>query len=376
MKRLINKLCSSYITKKWWVILLVGLIILLIITYVVVNKINNNSETGKESYIHKVKTNKTEDDFEISEGDKLLQAACQNAINDYPEWTKSAGDIIVYENPNKGFYFRSSPEEPAASIDSPAQGSEIIFDMDFIDKNKITYVKKGNEFKIGTFEFELGGIKNDIIYEIAESISFIDISPLSEKEFVMFYIINGKAFIKHVDLEKSKEEIIFETPFTEKAKIAASPKGTYIYLLRGDILEVFNLSTKEKVYEDQSILSAIWIGDSYLLFSNSEETLIYNIKNKEKNKLAKLASAKGLSFSPRSGGVIGYNLKSEGKIINCQNWEILGTLKDGEIKTLANEKTAIISKENSIGYWRFFNNDWIVHLSENPCRFATIWKRY
>ncbi|MDD5415635.1 MAG: hypothetical protein PHE48_01370 [Candidatus Daviesbacteria bacterium] len=33
----------------------------------------------------------------------MLQTACKNAINDYPEWTKTETDVIIWENPDKNF---------------------------------------------------------------------------------------------------------------------------------------------------------------------------------------------------------------------------------------------------------------------------------
>ena len=125
---------------------------------------------------------------EISGDNKVLASVCQSAINDYPKWATQSGDLVVYEKTDKSFYFRNSPEEAAALIESPSKDSGTLADMDFIDKNKFIYAIKDDRLKIGSFEFGLQGIKKQIIYEKVEPISFVDISSIDEKEFIIFYI--------------------------------------------------------------------------------------------------------------------------------------------------------------------------------------------
>lgn len=356
-------------TKILWIILIVLIIAIFIASYFIfLNKPGENSESAKRASDRVATENQEQNEF--------LSSACQNANVDYPQWTKEAGEVVVYEKSDKTFYFRNSPEEAAALINSPVKNSGTLIDMDFIDKNKFIYVVKDKDSKIGSFEFSLQGIKNEIIYEITKPISFADVSPINEKEFIIFYVNNNEALLKRINTEKSTEETITEISETNEARIALSPKATYVYLLQGNFLKVFELSTKELVYENNSTLSAVWLGDSYLLTSDSQETFIYDLKNHQKEKLSKITSASNLYFNPGNEGTIAYNSESESKIVKCQNWEIIGNLQSGEIETFASEKTAIVSQANSPTYWRFLNSDWTVKLADQVSIFATVWKRY
>lgn len=349
-------------TKIFWIILVIVIIGTVIAGCLIfLNKSKKSSETEVT---------------EIPEDNEVLPLACQNAINDYPEWTTQSGDLVVYEKADKSFYFRNSPEEAAALIESPSKDSGTLLDMDFIDKNKFIYTIEDQGLKIGSFEFGLQGVKNQIIYEIDEPVSFADVSPLGEREFIIFYISDSKAHLKYIDLEKSQEETIGDNLESEEAKISLSPKASYFYLWQGNYLGVFDLSNKKLVYDSQSISSLVWLGDSYLLISDSQGALLYDLKNSQKEKIAKITSSANLHFNPNLGGVIAYSSQSESKIVKCQNWEILGNLQKGEIKTLASEKTAIILLANSPAFWRFLNNDWNVKLADDVSIFTTVWQRY
>lgn len=340
-----------------------------------------NPETGETELVDMPATEAIESTT-TSEGDELLKTACKNAINDYPEWTKTRSDVVVWEDSkDKKFYFRNSCEDLSVSMDSPAGTSELLADIDFIDASTVGYVKKGQEWQIGLFV--LNNPDTSVVYEKSEPVSSIDVSFIDKNTFIMFYITNdGKVFLKYV--KNSKEETLFETSAGNgNHKVAASPKGTYAYLLYDKILRVFDISTKTKIDEINSVSSVVWIGDSHLLYSNSGGTYIYDVESENSNKITKINTADILTFNPKSRGIIAYTTNSKASVVSCQNWKILGNYGKGEIETLADERTAILTKEDlsTSGYWRF-EGDWYIKLSDEFSSFdsntllATVWSKY
>jgi len=252
--------------------------------------------------------------------------------------------------------------------------------MDFIGLNEFSYVKtEGSKWQIGLFKLNgLNPADNSIIYEKTESLPFIDVSPLSRKEFILFYKKGNNVFLSYLSISSPKEDILLELPSagTDNEKVAASPEGNYAYLLYNNSLRIFDIASKTQIGEISQVNSAVWMGDSYILYSAGEGSFVYSLENKEKEKLSKIASVSDLSFNPKDGGVIVYTEQGNAKAASCKNWQVLGSTQAARIKALANEKTAILEKDDSVGYWRFKNADWTVRLSENFLRFATVWNRY
>src|SRR3989344_1077154 len=120
-----------------------------------------------------LKTNKnsglsnTDNNSKSIADNSTLQAACKNAISDYPEWTKADTDLIIWENPDKSFNFRNSPEDASAKLDSPVPSGENLADMDFLGSNEISYLTSNSVgWKIGLFK--LNGLNMPdklIVYE-------------------------------------------------------------------------------------------------------------------------------------------------------------------------------------------------------------------
>ena len=348
---------------------------------------SNQENINQITATNKPDRDQTKNDLELSEGDELLQTACENAINDYPEWAKASSDIIVREDASQGkeknFYYRNACEDPSMALDSPAQALELLTDIDFVDSDKIGYVKKSQKWQIGLFQ--LNG-QSSLIYEMSEPITFMDASFIDKDKFIIFYKTDDQAILKYVDITNSSEEIIWETSSVdgENQKVAVSPKGTYVYLLYNNDLRIFELLNQEKTEEFNSVTSVVWIGDSNLLYSSSEGASIYDVKNKKSDKLTKIdSSTTDLTFNPESNGVIAFTSGTKATIISCQNWENLGAYKEGEIEALADEKTVILNKKDlsTSGYWRF-NEDWYILLSERFSSFdshsllATVWSKY
>ena len=338
-----------------------------------------NPETGETKITEKPET-EVIDNTIASQGDELLKVACQNAIKDYPEWTTPSTDLIIWEDSDKEFNFRNSPEDLSSKISSPIPSSETLVDMDFVGLNEISYViTKDNQWQIGLFKLHWPDASdNSIIHKKTESMSDIEVSPLNKKEFIVFYVKENKAVLKYMDTANSKEEIVWETSAGNSVqKLAVSPKATSAYLLYDNILRIFDIFTKKITGEINSVSSVVWIGDSHLLYTNADGTFIYNIKNKDNNKLNRIGAVSALSFNPKEKGIIAYNSGSKSEIVDCQTWQELNSLKDGEIKTFTSERTAIIEKNGVLMYWRFKDNDWILTPSHiEITNYVTIWKRY
>lgn len=308
-----------------------------------------------------------------------LQTACENALKDYPQWTQVQTDIIIWENPDKTFNFRNSPEDKSSRITSPVKPPDILADMDFVGENEITYITTGNGWKISTLRLNgLNPPDNIRVYEKTESVSYINISPVNKSDYIVFSVSGGKAYLKYLNTVNSEEKILLETTVknTVDLKLAVSPTGTSAYLLYDEKLKVFEIASKKESDEIGPVKSAVWIGNAYILYSNSDGTFVYNLKTRKKSQLDQISSVSTLTFNPEAGGVIAFNEQGNTKIVNCQTWQIINTRPGAELKTLTSEKTAITLKGDSFGYWRFKDADWDVKILEDGSKFVTVWKRY
>ena len=355
------------------VLIVIAIIVIIGIGYLLLSftLLKTNKNTGLSN---------TDNNSKSAANNIVLQAACQSAIGDYPQWTKTETDIIIWENPDKNFHFRNSPEDASTKLTSPVPPTETLADMDFIGLNEISYVTTiDNNWKVSTLKLNgLNAPDNSLVYEKAETVSFINTSPISRNEYVVLIVNGNKGVLKYINTNSSKEEIILEIPSinTEKLKLAVSPKGTYVYLLENDNLIFFEIESKKQIEKISSVNSAVWVGNEYVLFSDTDGSFIYNLKTKEKSKLDKIGSVSTLTFNPKDGGVIAFNEEGNTKIVNCPTWQIINTRQGAELKTLTSEKTAITLKGDSFGYWRFKDADWDVKILENKSKFVTVWQKY
>lgn len=310
----------------------------------------------------------------------MLQTACKNALNDYPEWTKANTDLIIWENPDKSLNFRNSPEDLSSKLTSPIPSTETLVDMDFIGLNEISYVaSKDASWKINTLK--LNGLNvptNSLVYEKIEAVSYINTSPINKSEYIVLTASGTKGLLKYINTENSKEENISELTSvkTDKLKLSVSPKGTYVYLLQGNSLIFFEIASKKQIDKISSPESAVWVGDEYVLYSGTGGTFVYSLKTKEKSKITKIEQVSELTFNPKENGIIAFNENGNTTIVNCQTWQIINSKQGAELKTLTSEKTAITKKGDQFGYWRFKNNDWGVKILEDKSKFVTVWQRY
>jgi len=310
----------------------------------------------------------------------LLQIACEKATSDYPEWTKANTDLVIWETPDKSFNYRSSPEEPSVGIGSPVNSPGTLADMDFVGVNEISYVNNQNSlWQIGLFKLKGMGVPdNSVIYEQAQQFSFINISPVNRKEFVVFLSDENKGFLKYLNTDNSKGATLSEiSPVnTDGLKLAVSPKGTYVYLLHNKTLTISDINSKKQIDKIDSVESVVWLGDSYLLYSNQKTAYIYDVKTKKESQLEKMDSVLDLSFNPKDGGVIAYTQGNNAQIVNCTTGEVLGSKQKARLRTLASDRTAIMEKEDFFGFWRFKNADWTVTFIEKSSNIATAWNKY
>ncbi len=380
LSKLIDKYPKFFVfVKKYTFTILFFVSVVVIITIASLNYFlttSNNSTSQKTG----IAPQKISTISESTNDNNLLKTACANALADYPEWTKADTDLIIWENPDKSFNFRNSPEDVSVKLTSPVPPIETLADMDFIGLNEISYVTtKNNNWKINTLKLNgMNAPNNSLVYEKTEAVSFINTSPISRNEYVVLTVNGNKGVLKYINTNGPKEEIILEIPSinTEKLKLTVSPKGTYSYLLQNNSLIFFEIATKKQIEKVDFINSAVWVGNAYVLYSGSEGTFVYNVKTKEKSKLDKIGSVSALTFNPKSNGIIAFNEGGNTKVVDCQTWQILNTGQGAELKTLTSEKTAITQKGDQFGYWRFKNADWGVKILENKSKFVTVWQRY
>lgn len=313
-------------------------------------------------------------------GKSVLQTICKSALNDYPEWTKSDVDIVIWENPDKNFLFRNSPEAASTKITSPVTASESLIDMDFIGLNEISYVTNSeNGWKISTLKLnDMKAPDKTQIYEKNETASSVIASPINKMEYIVLVAKGNKAVLKIINANTSNEEILTEIPLSSggNPKLSVSPKGNYVYLLQDDSLLIFGIGAIKQLDKLNHVSSAVWVGNENILFSGSEGTFVYSLKSKENSQLDNLAQVSNLSFTPGKNGVIAFGQQGNVNIIGCQDWRIINTQRGSELKTLASSKTAITKKGVEYGYWRFDGADWGVKILEDKSKYVTLWQRY
>ena len=393
----------------------------------VVEDIGESSESGEVEIT-------IEEDTILSSGDKLLQSVCLIGIDDYPKWASNSGSIVVWEDSEreeKILYIRRSPDSPTWAIQSPAGELDKLIDLDFVNADTIGYamVVKNNKEVVGLLQFDLddSGAKLDysnysIIYEKEEPISIRDISFINKDEFLIFYILESKgaleeATVSYINTKNNKEEILLKfdvISFDEEddtrniQKVSVSPKGTRAYITyngiveKQGVLEIFDLSSKKKIDKISPVSSAVWIGNTYILYSSlaKDGIFLYDVEGKNSYEITKIdPCAVNLTFCPESGGVIAYNTnplsyEARGYVIGCKNWEELSSTANCIFEAITDEETVIFSRYVSGesgksadftveegGYWRL-NSKWTLHLTDEFSTFnnnsilATAWSRY
>jgi len=316
-------------------------------------------------------------DKTTSPTDNLLKTACANAASDYPEWSKADTDLVIWENPDKSFSLRNSPEDASTIISTPVPPSETLLDMDFVGLKEISFVTTNNNgWKIGIFKTDPTG--KSFIYEKTEPASIVNVSPVNKNEYIALVVNENKGALRLINTDSQKEEIILEIPSlnTNNLKLAVSPKGTYFYLLAEDSLSVFDISLNKQVQKIDTVASAVWVGNDYLLYSNPEGSFLYQPDTGKQDKLEAPGPVANLAFHPQDNGIIAFNEDENIKIVDCQTWLPINTEQGSELKTLASHKTAITKKGVQYGYWRFKDAHWSVKILEEGSKFVTVWQRY
>lgn len=360
------------------------------------------------------------DEVILSSDDKLLKTLCQNAIKDYPLWSQSSSSMIAWQDVagTDTLSMRWSPDYPTVGVQSPVKNSETLAGIDFIDSNKLGYVSEYNhKWSVGLMSFEIsnGAFSNkgtSTLYTKTTPSSVLDVTFISQKDFIVFYLKenNRKAVISYVKsgdgTEETLKELDISPPFLLEAsnqtqKVSASPKGNYVYALFTNlaagkhIMYVFDLS-KKVLLDEISASSAVWIGDSNILYSSKDKggIFLYSLKDKSSHKISLIDdNAENLAFCPKSGGVFAYSTNSKGydskaHTKSCNDWTDIFSEDHMFVEAIADEGTAISSKyalDNTFEdgrFWRFDKKGWGFHLSYGFSSFnsntvlSTVWNKY
>lgn len=347
-----------------------------------------NSETVKND--EAIPTTVDEGKVALSEGDKILKEVCQKAAIDYPEGDMALRSIVAWEDSDEKFYIRSSPDSSIWGANNPAKEGYKLIDLGFINEHTLgfTLENSNQEYRIGimSIEFEnygtvFKGNTSSIKYENKGEV--LDISYISNEDFVILYKDNKKILLKY------KDALLYQADYFDSGsyKLGKSPNGKYIYMTSGDDLFIFDIPKKLKIGEIKNILSAVWIGNSNILYSGKDTVFIYNLEQKT-SKIIDTVKSGVLSFCPKNDGTIIYNKDLNAHAISCKNFVELNSTSDAFFEALADGNTAISTKyksDGSIGeivYWRFISGGWGLHLSygmyyhNNKPVFATLWSNY
>ncbi len=319
----------------------------------------------------------------IEEGvdkDKVLENICNNIVNDYPEWERKSKDIVIWENIDKSFNYRNSPEEPSIKVSNPVPSNKALLDMVFIGTNEIAYTsKEDRKWSIGIFKINGSNAQeNKTVYEKDEKVSYMKISAISRIEYIVFLINDDQGILKYINTESSNEVEILKTSSLNKdtVKLSVSPQKTSSYLLHDNNLIIFEVSSKKILDKVDSVNSAVWVGDKNILLSNSEGTFLYSLETKKVVKIDKIGISSNLSFNPNDGGVIAFNENNTAKILSCQGLQQINIDEGADLKTLTSEKGAITREGDRFGYWRFKNVNWDVNILQEDSKYVTIWQKY
>ena len=385
------------------------LFVIFLVMLVIFSSGCTQTNTGAGNETNNTNTNDTNNNQPSSgedNGDTILKEACSSAISDYPAWVKDSSAIIVWKD-STGFFYRRSPNDWSFGMDSLTESSEELLDMDFVNKDIVEFAKKsGNNWVVS--KRDINGAQNIELYSKTEDISIRDIGYINENEFIVLYVDSGKAKIRYVKIGGTEEEFFnFDaSPSGEKGeiwnsqKVSLSPKKTYFYNMfetapsHGSVLNIFDTSTRKRVKEIEQVYSAVWIGDSHVLYSKTGGVYIYDVKNEKTYRTTLDSAITDLYFNPTadSGGIIAYN-KNQGSyassayFIGCQDRQSINTKEHTSIEAFANKNTTIYTEYNTnsstkeSGYYEF-TRAWIVKLSEKLSTFyprsaiATVWSGY
>jgi len=357
-----------------------------------------------------------ENDIQLTGGDALLHELCQDAVLDYPAWSRSLGAVIAWEDAADGhFNMRYSPDYPTYGMDSPVSGTDTLAGLEFIGPTTLGFAATdGNGWKVGLMPFSVSGGSfsgqgASVIYEKASS-TLLDISLISESDFIAFYVrgSDGKAVISRVSggVEQVLKEFDPSPQFSaqsrshETQRVSVSPKGTYAYAVYTGMVEgqntmaVFNLSSGAQAGNVITASSAAWVGDAHILYSSGDEAYLYDVRDGDSQKVNLIgAGAEDLDFCPNAGGLIAYNTNRWGygssmHAISCSDWKEVASETNMIAEAIADESTVMFSRYASSGtveeggYWRLGGTGWGLHLSYGFSYFqsspvvATAWNGY
>jgi len=384
------------------------------------SNIGSSKKATKEEDIDQKAQVTVKNDVVLSSDDKLLKTLCQNAIKDYPLWSQNSSGMIAWKDAagTDMLFMRWSPDYPSVGVQSPVKNSETLAGIDFIDSDTLGYVSEyNNKWSVGLMSFEVlnGAFSNkgtSTLYTKTTPSSVLDVTFIGKEAFIVFYLKeNGKkAVISYIKSTDGTEEILKEIDVSaqfsletsgQTQKVSASPKGNYAYAIFTNLaagkhtMYVFDLSSNE-LLDEISASSAVWIGDSNILYSSKDKggIFLHNLKNKSSHKISLIDdNAENLAFCPKSGGVFAYSTNSKGYdsktyTKSCDDWKDIFSEDHMFIEAIAGEGTAVSSKyalDNTFEdgrYWRFDNKGWGFHLSYGFSSFnsntvlATLWNKY
>jgi len=371
-----------------------------------------------------------DEDKNLSDGDKLFQTICLKAIDDYPKWTIDSGSVVVWnglEKEDNVLSIRRSPDSQSVVIQSPAGKIVDLVVLDFIDASTVGYavITKNGKGTVGLMKFEHGLSKPDysIIYEKELLASIRDISFINRDEFLILYVLenqteNKNAVVSYINTRNKEEKVLLkfniipdgeEDKTYDVQKVSVSPEGTYVYTVynstseKQGALAIFDLSSRKLIGVISQVSSAVWIGNTHILYSSlarGGEVFIYNVESKKSYKMTRINRyAVDLAFCPKSGGVIVYNTdpfsnEAIGYAVSCKDWKELDQAVNCIFEAVADEDTVIFSKYNDDksgessdlivkeGGYRRLKSKWELHLSDEfstnyqNAVLATVWSRY
>jgi hypothetical protein len=256
--------------------------------------------------------------------------------------------------------------------------------MDFVGQEEVSYaVLTDSGWELGIFRLNgLGVPHNSRIFSAKGNFSMVDVSSISREEFiVLFREGSGQPSLSHLYCPGAspcrEEGLPGVLGLSGAHKLAASPAGTYFYLLHDGLLGIFNSSSGEQFMEIPLVESVAWAGDSHLVYSTPNGTLALGVDSGEAGVVGMIGPASGVSFAPKGGGRIAYTDSEGAKVLGCSSWERLAFKQGTSALAFAGENTLMAMTGDGFVFWRFFDSDWTVRLVDSqPGVFATVWKRY
>jgi len=313
-------------------------------------------------------------------GDSQLKNVCQKAVADYSDDVISKDALVVWENNDKGFYYRKGPKAMSVTLNNIAVGSQQLEKLILVDKDNVGYLlNSSGKSIVGVFNLNNNSDKQ-VIFE-ADNQSIKNIAFIDKNTAIIALEQDGKTLVSVI---KDKNKTVLGEISGLVLKLSLSPRKDYLYVnQKNGNTAIFNLQTRKEIDKINKADELTWLGNGFILYRDGNSIFLYDMEKKTSSKIGNLGQAQGIAFHPEQGGLFGFSKNGEVQVVSCQNGKTINSNSEGLSIVFTNDETAFVRfKNKESGYWEFSGKSWIVKLSDKLSLFldqpvmATFWNKY